>query len=653
MAAFPEPKANIFALIVGIDNYWSKDFSPLLGPVNDARAFNRFLLDPRSLRGLQVPASNIVLIENEKATRENILATFKSHFLDNPNIPDHGETSIVLFYAGYGTHLDTSDDMVKAICPVDERTTDDAGTYVHAIPDYLLGWMLWKLAEKKGPNITVIFDSCYLGGIGRDIGKARGATSLSLDVPLELDSHLWWKDGSATAQSHSMWAPDAASHVLLAACCADETARELRYTPTSVHGRFTKDLITQLRRATLETTTYTDLLNLIPKWSGQTPHCGGLGRNRLVFDGNYPAIRRRALSLTPLQPPGAEHSDSVDVFRVGMGSVEGVVPGTEFSAHAADDSFLATLVALSVEVNHSILATKDEEPLTLPDHANAAVSDWKYHPIILHVFTPPEFPHTSHLFPTYMRRSAQPRKYVQAASPETADIVLWSDGDDIVIERLTSMVLECARETRFFRQKWPSFPTVVDAIAHFNYFLCTHNGSAPIPGFSLEMHRLVGESQSRKADRTVGHDGNMVDRHAVDFTSQAYAMYGFTIRNESAERLFPYFFYFDPERYTIDLWCEPGRGLPLESGGGMRTVGMGSERAFEFSLPVGETSSSGFLKLFMATDYLNFGIEQSTSPFEPWFEEPHRMEKRLSEVPTWDALNVILTMTSKGMEEKA
>jgi hypothetical protein len=44
--------------------------------------------------------------------------------------------------------------MVEAICPVDERTRNDAGEYVYGIPDYVLVWLLAELADKKGTNIV-------------------------------------------------------------------------------------------------------------------------------------------------------------------------------------------------------------------------------------------------------------------------------------------------------------------------------------------------------------------------------------------------------------------------------------------------------------------------------------------------------------------
>jgi hypothetical protein len=138
------------------------DLPPLLGAVNDARAFERYLMDI-----LHVPPANIAFIENEKATRSAILSTFKSHFLDNRNIPDHGETAMILYFAGHGSrvmaegNLIAHNSKVEVMCPVDERTTTRAGEYIHAIPDYVLGWLLRELAEKKGPNIV---RPCFFSG---------------------------------------------------------------------------------------------------------------------------------------------------------------------------------------------------------------------------------------------------------------------------------------------------------------------------------------------------------------------------------------------------------------------------------------------------------------------------------------------------------
>ena len=129
---------------------------PLEGAVNDALAFKQYLLDPREECGLGTPPENIAFLNNTDATREKILSTFRSHFIENRNIPDGGEATMILFYAGHGTRVkspDAFDGHIEGLCPVDERTTDAKG-YVHTIPDYVLGWLLEELSRKKGPNIV-------------------------------------------------------------------------------------------------------------------------------------------------------------------------------------------------------------------------------------------------------------------------------------------------------------------------------------------------------------------------------------------------------------------------------------------------------------------------------------------------------------------
>ncbi|KAF8197272.1 caspase domain-containing protein [Mycena galopus ATCC 62051] len=649
---------TVFALIIGNNNYLTTDVYRILqGAVNDARAFEKYLLDPRAQRGLQVPPSNIVVLEN--ATREIIISTFISHFLDNPNVPDHGKATMIFFYAGHGTRITATDNMistdskVEAIAPVDERTMDAGGKYVHAIPDYTLGWLLWELSEKKGPNITVILDSCCSGGMGRNVVAARSGNSESPPVPLELDDYLWkGKSQDATVMTYRAWSPSATSHVLIAACRHNEKAYEFEYgDKNSIHGRFTKELITRLRRVPLENTTYAELLNHMPVWPEQTPQCGGSRNDRLVFNGNYPAMNRGALPLT------LQRSDDPDVriplsFRVDIGTVEGVLPGTLFAMHAGDN-FLCTLVADSVKVGHAILVVNDKQPVRNPEGARAVVSDWKNDAMVLHVHFPPAFPYMSDLFPTTnITYQPQRRKYVQAQDLVTADIAVCTEGQEIVIDHLTGTMIECQHKTRFsVNGNTGHLPAVVDGIAHFNYFLERHNESEWLEGVTLEMHRLVGQYPGRKPDLSVGIDGNMVINGAVHLTAQADAKYGFTLRNSSSVNLFPYLFFFDPDMYTIKCWYSPAsvhEAAPLRSSG-VVTVGMGGERAFEFPemLPPGMPMCFSFLKLFVSTVPLDpKWIQQETTPFDPNFRRFPIHQEPLEFNHAWCALKVIMTLTA-------
>ncbi|KAJ7451355.1 hypothetical protein FB451DRAFT_707312 [Mycena latifolia] len=153
----------VFALIIGINNYDRKDdFRTLRGAVNDTKAFEKYLRDPYERHGLRVPASNILLIENRKATRKTILSAFNSHFLQNPDIPDHGEATMIFYLAGHGSRIEAPENLMATDRTVDERTRSTE-QYVYAIPDYVLGWLRSELGAQKGSNITVILDSCHSG----------------------------------------------------------------------------------------------------------------------------------------------------------------------------------------------------------------------------------------------------------------------------------------------------------------------------------------------------------------------------------------------------------------------------------------------------------------------------------------------------------
>ncbi|KAJ7148498.1 caspase domain-containing protein [Mycena crocata] len=649
---------QIFAFIVGINEYLSPEYSNLRGSVNDAKSYHEFLRTPRKRCGLQVPSANIAFLLDEAATRSAIISTFQSHLINNPKIPDNGTATIIFVYAGHGNRIEATgnllptDRMIETICPHDEHTLDADGQYVHGIPDYVLGWLLRDLAAKKGNNITVIVDCCHSGGMGREVGDSRSPAVPSRPVPIELDDHLW-KDKSETALSHSFWSPGSASHVLLAACHQDETAREIRFPSAfggTSHGRFTYSLIKCLRRPSLSNTTYTELLNSVPTWSGQTPHCEGANRNRLVLQGKYPATGRGALALKPHPAP---KPPTPQTFLVDIGSVEGVVPGTEFGVHAEDNTLVCTLVAHSVQIHQTVLVARDNTTIDPPAGARAVVTDWKNDAMVLHVFLAPDFPsvYTQALFHEILDQPTS-RKFVQSATLDEADVVLRILGIELVIERRTSSMIECGSETRMSLEGVGStlhLPNVVNGIAHFNYFLERHS-SEPLEGFSLEMHRLMGKYPGRKPDPTVG---NMIRLHEARFRSQQGARYGFTICNETDTDLFAYLFYFDPTDYTILCWYKP-EGVqvrsPLRSHGGRATVGMGGEKAFEFLLPEKMTSSSGFLKLFVSTDHLNLDwIQQETSPFDQDFEGTDRLKmirETFERIPKWDALCVLLTMTA-------
>ncbi|KAJ7752243.1 hypothetical protein DFH07DRAFT_960681 [Mycena maculata] len=411
-----------------------------------------------------------------------------------------------------------------------------------------------------------------------------------------------------------------------------------------------------------------DLLDHLPASSGQTPFCGGNRRNRLLFDKKYPPTGRSAVSLTTGDgdiPPGK-------TWRVSMGVPAGVVPGTEFSVldqatHLIKQSFslvkwevkrcanhtVCTLVAQTVKIQETILVIKESTSLdvVIPENARAVVSDWKNNEMIMRVYIPEGFPHIAALFPTKHLHLQQ--GFVQATSRQDAQLALRipeDDHDSVVVERFTSTIFECEPEARFPLKDALQLSAAVSSIAHFNYFLERRHGSAPLKGVSLEVYRLMGNFPARQPDRRVGQNGNQViDNHAL-FKSENGAKYGIIIRNASSYDLFPYLFAFDPTDYTIGCLYSPHSAIdpPLQSFTGEVTIGMGGQRALDFTLPRGVKKSSAFLKLFVATKAIDIDwIQQETSPFDTSFQGRPRLSMcRGVFQDTWDAFTVTLTMTA-------
>ncbi|KAJ7730003.1 hypothetical protein DFH07DRAFT_1066089 [Mycena maculata] len=683
------PVSDVFSLIVGIDKYLNTGtdgFTELKGAVNDAKAFEAFLLDQKE--GLGVLPSHIVFLRDGQATRAEIMAKFQSHLLNNEDIPERGAT-MIFFFAGHGARMtmdgneSSSDSKVEVICPVDERTYTDGnrngGTvnglvdhpgsnsnYVHAIPDYVLGQLLKMLAMRKGDNITVILDSCHSAGMARDkntekktFGRSRSATTNSCPVPESLDKHLWG-DGPNTERLRA-WAPYSAYHVQLAACSQYGSAYESIQVP--YRGLFSERLIPALRDAVRENPpkrTYVDLLNSLPELPNQIPFCGGTNKDRLVFTTLCPTTG--VLTLTKL--PSAPSKPS---FSVAIGSVEGVCPGTEFSVRATDDSLVCTLIAQTVSIRQSILGFERDEAVEIPEGSRVRVKDWKNKAMVLKVHDPSRLSESA--TPTDALIQA---RYMPVESSETADVALLDSGGKIIVQQLSGILQGTAVELPMPEKdgKTLHLPTVLNGIAHFHYFLEHHNGDVlkraevvsmfpwfnlmrrgnarPEFEFALEMHRLKGEYPQRSPDRTVS---NMIKANKVHFRWEEGAWYGFTIRNNSNVDLFPYLFYFDPDDYTIECYYKPENlrdPAPLHNKRAV-TAGLGGDPAFHFRLRTEQAESSGFLKLFVSTEPLDLAwIEQTKSPFAPDFPGIGRLaggREVLQKKEEWNALHVVVTMT--------
>ena len=113
-----------------------------------------------------MPHQNVLVLFNESATRDNILAAFTSHLIHNDRIAQ--DDLIIVFYAGHGDSVEapgwnTDGRRVETICPYDitafEQMDHSLGNTKSAsakygIPDRTINALMRQLAKKKGDNIV-------------------------------------------------------------------------------------------------------------------------------------------------------------------------------------------------------------------------------------------------------------------------------------------------------------------------------------------------------------------------------------------------------------------------------------------------------------------------------------------------------------------
>ena len=146
-----DPRPRFFALIVGIDHY-KNSVNDLKGCVTDSTNVIKFLKE--SFGG---SALHIKHLQNEQATREQILSAFEKHLIGNNKIM-LGDP-ILFYFAGHGSSVrapegsHTANKMWEAICPYDYRT-GSGSEQVWGIPDRTYDALMQRLATIKGDNIV-------------------------------------------------------------------------------------------------------------------------------------------------------------------------------------------------------------------------------------------------------------------------------------------------------------------------------------------------------------------------------------------------------------------------------------------------------------------------------------------------------------------
>lgn len=158
----PAAPRNLYALIVGIDNY-PAPVPRLQGCVNDAESVKSYLQARAPKDG-----NTLILktLYNENATRTNIVKMFESH------LAKATANDIALFYyCGHGSQEPANeafwesepDHQCETLVCYDSRVEDGMD-----LADKELATLI-DLVAKKGPHTVMIFDCCHSGTITRDL----------------------------------------------------------------------------------------------------------------------------------------------------------------------------------------------------------------------------------------------------------------------------------------------------------------------------------------------------------------------------------------------------------------------------------------------------------------------------------------------------
>lgn len=155
--ALAQPTSRKLAMLVGVNQY-PVGVTPLRGCLTDVRMqkellVHRFGFDP----------ANILTLENQAATRQNLLDAFESHLIDQAQPGD----VVVFHFSGHGSLVRDPDPIPTALAgyngsllPYDARL-NLSGNQVNDI----MGKTLFLLmANLKTDQVTVMLDSCHSGG---------------------------------------------------------------------------------------------------------------------------------------------------------------------------------------------------------------------------------------------------------------------------------------------------------------------------------------------------------------------------------------------------------------------------------------------------------------------------------------------------------
>ncbi|KAF8970570.1 caspase domain-containing protein [Flammula alnicola] len=648
------PNGSIFALIVGINTYSSERFPSLKGAVADALAFQEYLM-----KDLQVPGDQITLLCDEKATRSAILEGFTS--LANSDGIKKGDP-IFIFYAGHGaqgpsptTWKPYGDQTIEFLVPRDYDP--DSEPKIESIPDYTLAALLNRIAEKKGDNITVVFDCCHSASSLRGSNAiaapvVRSIGSLDYTVSDDLDKDIWCSPGTRTSSvPPRLVHVGLRSYVFLSACSSSESAKEF-----NGQGCFSSALLKLLRDVGPHNIKYSEIIPRLEKIKGQNPQCEGVNRDRLIFDGYIPRFQENFFAV---------QKDSWNKLTLMAGSVHGFIEDDEFTIYRnknAKENSLGVLYIKKLGVTTSTMAFRHGiSTFTLP-LSSASVyaihTRSKTNEKALLLYIEPSNKALMSLVDSIISDNLQSIGIVSTpAGASQAHIALSTDRKkkrvlfEVVDKNVTGEGFKCRKEVSIPRQgDSEDLARILKGLSHYYWHL--YRNPEPDSKFDGQCVSVAFYKLKKAEARLVPEDEqdnlNINNVVHVDVGDEE-VLYGLKLINESSRDLFPVLFYFDNTDFSITLNSEHALAgghsnpePPLKKQGTM-TIGYGSS-AFPpstFLLDDNQDMDVGFFRLILSTEPIDLHNIPQSSVFElPNNRHSYIVRSRWELGPSWTAINI-------------
>ncbi|QRV91979.1 ICE-like protease (caspase) p20 domain protein [Ceratobasidium sp. AG-Ba] len=649
---------KLFALFIGVDKY--SKVKPLRGATSDARSMTQYL------RELSIPSEHILELYDDEAARATIINKLRE-LADDERI--ERDDPILIYFAGHGCETDappgweTDGSQIQGLVPCDVATLDDQGRLVEIILDCTVASLIEDIAQSKGDNITVIFDCCYSASGTRDDEETPNTLVRSIgsrDLPPlspRTDKEIvhWPASSSRTSVIPTGFAHRASrSHVLLAACGSGEVAWE-----RDGQGEFTRALLSVLKDADLSCLTYTELMHGLPPILHQNPQCEGFNRNRVLFNSKLAAA-----SPTMIQVRVVNGS-----LQLQAGSTHGVTRGARFELYQhhlmlRSNPCLMTLEATHVQTFCSILGPTDR-PSRLQTPLYARQVDPGDGPrILVFIYSKlRELLAPDHEWQSFLLGRSASGIHLTLDETEAYLSLDITQDNQVRFQTRSKLVTQYGiselLETVPIDAK--HILEVLRLAAAWDWHVRrTHPESPFKSNLRIEMYSVKQDSTllNDTGWRPLIKEGeNLNESGVVHIAAEPSELYGYRIMNNSNFDLYPYLFYFDASRLSIEpyyLGAIPGAGkidVPLPKHGSL-SIGYGASGTtpFAYYLEDTQTVDVGIIKLFVATSPINLGSIQQTSPFEGSNQRGFVVRSRLPSVELWDTRSLTLVQHRRRPE---